>query len=287
MSKPKSIIFQDNDNGEFHIVHSKRPNSYLMNANHYHPQYEIYYLLSGDRNYFIQNRVYKIQRGDLVLINTNVLHKTISGSSEYHERLLIEFNSSYLDNFVKPEHIKSFLAAFHNNHSLLQLKETERKQIEGCFFKLMKESKSHGIENNRMLALYFLEMLELINRFAEEAKSVDYDYPSMLHQRISEVAAYVDQNYHKDISLDTASEKFFISTAHLSRAFKKVTGFTFIEYLTNLRIQKAQKLLSETNLSISDIAKEVGYQNHTHFGRMFKLLTGSSPREFRKLRLPG
>lgn len=286
MPKPKSIIYHDNNNGEFHISHSKRSNSYLMNANHYHPQYEIYYLLSGDRNYFVQNRVYRIQRGDLVLINTNVLHKTISGSSEYHERLLIEFSSSYLDNFVKTEHVQSILAAFHNNHNLLQLKDTERKQMEGCFFQIIKESKLHGIENNRMLTVYFLEMLELINRFAEESKSVEYEYPSALHQRISEVAAYMDQNYRKDISLDTVAEKFYISTAHLSRAFKKVTGFTFIEYLSNLRIQKAQKLLSETNLPISDIARKVGYQNHTHFGRMFKLMTGSSPREFRKLKLP-
>jgi YesN/AraC family two-component response regulator len=258
-----------------------------MNVNHYHPQYEIYYLLSGDRNYFIQNRVYKIQRGDLVLINTNVLHKTVSGSSEYHERLLIEFSSSYLNNFVKTEHVQSFLAAFHNNHILLQLKETEHKQIESCFFQIIKESKSYGIKNNRMLTTYFLELLALINRFAEESKSVEYDYPSALHQRISEVAAYMDLHYREDISLYTTAEKFYISTAHLSRAFKKVTGFTFVEYLSNLRIQKAQRLLTETKLPIADIAREVGYQNHTHFGRMFKLITGSSPRNFRKLRLPG
>lgn len=279
----RTMIYHDSKNKDFHIAHSKRPNTYLMNVNHYHPQYEIYYLMSGDRNYFIQNRIYKIEKGDLVLINSNLLHKTVCGSSDYHERMLIEFDISFLNSFLVPGQIPPLLAVFHDNRNLLRLKEPERKLLESCFFKIIRESRDHGIENNISLKIYFIELLNLINGFAAGSEKVEYEHPSQLHKKVSEIVAYMNQNFTEDINLETVAARYFISSAHLSRIFKKATGFTFIEYLTDLRIHEAQRLLSETSLRLSEIAARVGYQNHTHFGRMFKLITGNSPRDYRKL----
>jgi AraC-like DNA-binding protein len=254
-----------------------------MKNNHYHSQYEIYLLLSGDRNFFIHDRVYNVHKGDLVLVSSNVLHRSVDGSSTSHERLLIEFDISFFDGFLVNPTDLNLLEGFNRDCTVHRLEESEKKQFESCFFKIIQESKENGIENNIPLKVYFLELLILINRFSSKTLVMEFDHPSELHKKISEIIVYINSNYMFDIGLDLVAEKFFISTAHLSRAFKKVTGFTFVEYLNSLRIKEAQKLFVETTLSISEITTKVGYQSSTHFGRVFKTITGSSPREYKKL----
>jgi len=254
-----------------------------MKRNHCHSQYEIYYLLSGDRNYFIQDRVYNINRGDLVLIHPHILHKTLDSTTSFHERILIEFNVNFLSGFLVDHHTSQLLEALHTDKYILHPEEPEKKQFENCLSKILRESNENKIENNIALKVYFLELLVLINKFHAKANTLDLAYPSRLHKRISEIIAYINLNYMYDIGLNMVADKFFISSAHLCRAFKKVTGFTFVEYINNLRIREAQKLLDETALNISEIAKIVGFQSNTHFGRVFKSITGNTPREYRNL----
>lgn len=279
----KSKIFHTNRTRGFFIDHVKRVSPYEMPNNHYHSQYEIYYLLFGDINYFIQDRVYNVQKGDLILINSNVLHKTVEGFLDSHERLLIEFDMSFFDDFLVNYTDLQLLDAFNRDCTILRLNESEKKQFENCFFKIIQESKENNIENNIALKVYFLELLININKFYSKTTVFEFDHLSELHKKISEIVTYINLNYMYGIGLDLVAGKFFISTAHLCRAFKRVTGFSFIEYLNNLRIKEAQKLLIETTLSISEIGEKVGYQSSTHFGRVFKSITGSSPREYRKL----
>lgn len=278
----KEKIYHSNRTKGFFIDYIKRITPYQMENRHYHSQYEIYYLISGDRNYFIQDRVHHVEKGDLIIIRPNVLHKTVSTKPSSHERILIEFDTDFFDGFLVNKEL-DLLDIFYKDCSILRLTETEKEQIEHCLYKLIQESKNYGADNNTALKVYFLELLISINRCYKELNSLVYNHPSKLHKKISEIITYINLNYTNDLGLELLSKEFLISTAHLSRAFKKVTGLSFVEYLNNLRVNEAQKLLTETNLSILEIAEKVGYQNSTHFGRTFKSITGSSPREFRKL----
>jgi AraC-like DNA-binding protein len=279
----KSKVFHSNRSKGFFVDHVKRINHFDMQTKHCHSQYEIYYLLSGDRNYFIHDRVYKVQKGDLILVNSNVLHKTVDGFSDSHERMLIEFDMSFFDGFLVNYNDLKLLDAFNRDSNLLRLEDLEKKQLENCLFKIIQESKENNIDKNIALKVYLLELLVIINKFHNKISTMEFDHPSELHKKISEVINYINVNYMYDIGLESAAGRFFISTAHLSRAFKRVTGFTFVEYLNNFRIKEAQKLLAETAISISEVGEKVGYQNSTHFGRVFKSITGSSPRDYRKL----
>lgn len=279
----KSKIFHANRSKGFYIEHAKRVNPCDMLTKHYHSQYEIYYLLFGDRNYFMQDRVYNVQKGDLILINSNVLHRIIDGSSGSHERILIEFDPGFFENFLVDFSELQLLNGFYRECNILRLEEPDKKQFENCFFKMIQESKENSIENNIALKVYFLELLIIINKCHIKAKSFEFTHLSKQHKKISEIITYINLNYMHDIGLELVAESFFISTGHLSRVFKKVTGFSFVEYLNNLRIKEAQKLLIETTLNVSEISEKVGYQNITNFGRVFKLITGSSPRKYRSL----
>lgn len=281
-----SKLYHSYRTDNFFIDHTMRLNPYDMKQKHYHPQYEIYYLLDGDRNYFIQDRVYNITKGDLVLIKSNVLHKTVDGFLEGHERILIEFNFNFFHDFLTNNIIQNLMLPFLNDFHILRFEDVYRKQLLDCFFKLMKESKERNTELDElnMIKSYFLELLLLISKLnKKKPNSKEFKHPTKLHKNIAEVIDYINLHYKKDIGLDCISDHFQVSSAHLSRSFKKITGFTFVEYLNNLRIQEAQKLLITSKLSITKIGNEVGYQNITHFGRMFKAIIGHSPREYRNL----
>ena len=98
---------------------------------------------------------------------------------------------------------------------------------------------------------------------------------------IYEVVDYIDANYNENINLSELSSRFYISTYYLSRTFKKVVGCTFNEYLNEVRILAAKDYLESSNYSVSRISELCGYESLTHFGRMFKRLTESSPRQYK------
>ncbi|WP_213509678.1 helix-turn-helix domain-containing protein [Paenibacillus macerans] len=99
---------------------------------------------------------------------------------------------------------------------------------------------------------------------------------------IEQAMIYLQQNYMKDISLDSCADHVGTNPFFLSKSFKQVTGHNFIDYLTELRMEKAKELLRDTGLRICDVAQQVGYQ-HSYFNRIFKKLEGMTPTRYREL----
>lgn len=102
-----------------------------------------------------------------------------------------------------------------------------------------------------------------------------------LKRLVEQTIEYIHANYTKDISLDIIADKLGTSPYTLSKLFKQMTGINYIDYVTELRIEKAKKLLMETDLKINDIALEVGYQQR-YFNRIFKKQVGLTPGQFRE-----
>ena len=92
---------------------------------------------------------------------------------------------------------------------------------------------------------------------------------------------FIMANFKKDISLDDVSREVDISPYYFSKVFKEATGENFIEYLTNIRIEKAKELLDNTDMSMKEICLEVGYSNPNYFSRIFKKSVGVSPTEYK------
>lgn len=101
-------------------------------------------------------------------------------------------------------------------------------------------------------------------------------------QLISNVKAYIAQNYHRDISRDDIARAVFSSASHLSRTFKQETGTSLMEYLMNYRIETAIELLKK-HQKILDISTRIGYQNYNTFLVHFRQCTGLSPNEYRRI----
>ena len=99
---------------------------------------------------------------------------------------------------------------------------------------------------------------------------------------IKKVCTYVDENLSQDISLETAADFAGVSSFYLSKLFKEEKGETFINFISDKRLEKSRLLLESTELSIKEITSEVGYNDQNYFSRIFKAKYGLSPKEYRK-----
>lgn len=265
------------------IEQCKRHEPCSMPLYHYHDSYEIYYLLSGSRYYFINDRRLKVEKGDLILINKGILHKTMYGGSPMHERVLIIFDETYIQGILELSADIDLLQAFHQNKNLVRLQKPEQTAVERLLFGIMKEARGKDLGHESYVRLAMGELLIFINRKAAQTRPAGSGQMNQMHGKISEIIKYINIRYMKKISLESIADNFYISPYYLSRTFRKETGFTFVEYLNSLRIREAQQLLRETHLNVSEIAERVGYESQTHFGRVFKRITGMSPLQFRKM----
>ena len=99
---------------------------------------------------------------------------------------------------------------------------------------------------------------------------------------MSRIIADIQEGYTQDISLALLSEKYSISSSHLSALIKRELGLSFSEYITAKRMQKARELLKDEQLSIESIAEAVGYHDYFYFTKVFKKSHGISPSKYRK-----
>ena len=99
---------------------------------------------------------------------------------------------------------------------------------------------------------------------------------------IAKSQEYISNNYHKDLSIEEVSELADLSISHFCMLFKQVTGYTFLEYLTQCRIEKAKYILKNSNVKVYQVAPLVGYQDPRYFTQVFKKVTGMTPSEYRE-----
>jgi AraC-like DNA-binding protein len=267
---------------DFYINFKKREGVVNMPSYHNHSSYELYYQFSGERYYFIKDRTYYIKKGDFVLIDTYELHKTTYAGTPTYERILISFKDEYLKEFNGYVKELDLLACLSRGIPVLNLNLSEQNFIETLLFKMLEETRKNLKESSFYLKISLMELLIFLNRFQPRQKSGCLEFPSALHKKISKVAQYISANYAEELSLSSVAGEFSVSPYYLSRTFKEVTGFTFVEYISSIRIKEAMKLLTDTESSITDIAAIVGFDSSTHFGRVFKEVTKLSPLKFRK-----
>lgn len=256
-----------------------------MDTKHSHGQHEIYYLQSGERYYFIDDRIYHVNPGDLIFIPKKVLHRTTAANNDNHERTVVYFEDRFLSGLAPNLKQHTIMDCFRRESKALRLNVAQQHTFETLLSKMVAEYKNPQKNSDIFLKALLIQLLVQASRILTTDDISNFDPLNPIHDKIHQIVRYIRYNYQKQITLTELAEKFFISQFYLSRMFKEVTGLTLIEYLNNIRIKEAQQLLEKTELSITEIAGMVGFENPTYFGRMFKRITGTTPREFRKTRL--
>ena len=249
---------------------------------HYHNCYELYYLYSGERYYFIKDKTYHVTRGNLILIKDYDIHCTTNFAKHGYDRMLINFKKEFIDGFLDSVNDIDLFECFKKDIHIIRLDAQEQHFIEQLLRSMHNEYKNETTGYLTYLKTALIQLLTFTNRHNDQLAESNTKYANSTHKTISEITGYINSNYTHKLSLSTISAQFFISPYYFSRTFKNVTGYSFIDYLNYVRIKEAQKLLRRTDLTIAEIAESVGYTSSTHFGRTFRKITGMSPLSYRK-----
>ena len=109
--------------------------------------------------------------------------------------------------------------------------------------------------------------------------AADKDKPRNLVDRVLE---YINENFNKDISLKSISQEFFVNPSYLGQLFRKETNKNFNDYLSEVRIEHAKRLIRTTDMKIYGIARQVGFKDVQYFYKVYKSITGSSPKSLKE-----
>ncbi|SFA92542.1 AraC-like ligand binding domain-containing protein [Cohnella sp. OV330] len=274
-------IRYDNEDGTFTVSHRKAPRHH-MPVRHFHGTYEIFYLMSGRRRFFIQDRTIVIGEGDIVVIAPNVVHRTTDTDMPEHERLVVNLRGE--DMLAVNGACAGMLNALSGREYAVVTagSPSDRRDVDALARRIVREvqGREPGFEvYAQTLAIQLLVTCFRLAGTGDEARGEDL---SPMHARVSEVVRYINEHYAEPLSLRLLSERFFVSPYYLSRSFKEATGFSFVEYVNSVRVKEAKKLLEQTALQVNQIARKAGFRSVAHFGRVFKEVTGHAPMYYRK-----
>ncbi|WFR58513.1 AraC family transcriptional regulator [Anaerocolumna sp. AGMB13025] len=280
----RQIAFEETMEG-LCIDRITRDYEFNMPSKHVHDEYEIYYLIEGERYYFIENQTYHVKAGSLVFINKGQIHKTsVAGGRSYHDRILIELKTEPFQTFLKVSFGISLTQFFSSKYGVLLLDSNGQDYIKSLLLGIAEElhQKQTHYTAMAMMKLSSLFVYALRTDLITNSEQINNLAMTAKHKKVSEVASFVMTNSTQAKSLDDLAKRFFISKCYLSRIFKEVTGFTVSEYININRIQKAQQLLLDCDLNITEIAETLGYESITYFEKVFFKFTGTSPLKYRK-----
>jgi len=266
----------------FVVEYTKSTTGISMAQHHQHNHYEIYYLLSGERYYFIKDRTYHVQKGNLILINSEEMHHTANISTPGFERIIVYFGKDFLEGAKELLDGLDLFLPFEKECHMFTFGLHEQAEIENLLFTMLKEYKKDPKESLPDQKLFLMQLLRHAYKGMQKQNDEGFVYANSTHKTITEVIDYITTHFQEELSLDNVAEKFFISPYHLSRTFKKYTDFTFSEYLNYIRIKEAKRLLEENNMNITEVGEASGFKSGTHFGRVFKAQTGMSPMAYKK-----
>ena len=234
---------------------------------HYHNLLEIYFLKEGSCRYFIDNKSYSVDSGDIVLIPGGVIHKAKYEDNNY-SRYLINCSKYYIPSSIF-KHLSSLIYVYRNDDVINEIKKLfEKIDIE------YKNPDKYSAEAIRGL-MYMLFIILARNNNQKAHASISNIY-------IDTAIEYIKNNFQSQITLDDVAKICAVSSEHMSRIFKKETGYGFSEYLTFVRLQHAEYLLKNTNLSVTETANQCGFSDSNYFSVVFKKNYKKSPTEVKK-----
>ncbi len=237
---------------------------------HYHNTHELYFLLHGEREYFIEEDFKRISEGDVVFIPKGIMHRT---GGNVGSRILVSFSDDFLCRFFKSEVIDSLPL---DVVTVFRPSDEERENLAGLFNSLLTHftrSKDNSCKkDDGYLAIILARILFLIKDSINLYKNEEHSYAL-----INSTMRYINENYKNIRSIEDIAAAVFVSKYYLSHSFTKHLGISVITYLNTVRIKAAEKLIGEGCFTLGEIAERCGFNSLSYFSKVFKAQRGVAP----------
>lgn len=243
---------------------------------HWHRSLELIFILSGTYHFYIDNEIITAKQGDILLANSGAMHDLIASSAGCWA-YVCKFNLKLLSTmFQEFEPVVCHLSS-------QQLREAGVAiELERLFHKIFHEMLAKKPYYDVISKSILFEIWGILSRhFSNKTPLPMKDFE--LFNKFHDGLRFINENYLQDIQLEDLARFLNYSTYYTSKLFSQFTNTNFKNYLNTLRVNKALELLTNTDLSISEIATQCGFNTIKSFNNNFRKILNKTPREIRKL----
>lgn len=270
------------DNTSFSTSINNMP--YFLKIWHYHPELELVLVLESEGTRFIGDSIEKFEPGEVILIGENLPHMWLNDEAYFKKdsKLMargigVHFKKNYLGNeFLSTPEMSHILELLERAKFGIKFLGIDKELIDN----IQQMSEMDGFDKS-------INFLIILNKLAKQQAYKLLASPGYLNsfqlnknETIDKVYAYIFKNFNKAISLQNVAEVAHMNISAFSRFFKRLNNKTFSQYIAEIRIGYACKLLIENKYNIIEICFESGYNNLSNFNRKFKLIKKCTPSEY-------
>ena len=234
---------------------------------HTHHYAELFYIAGGEGKFLIEDELHQVGKDQMVVINPNVVHTEISSGTQPLEYIVLGIEGLELEAFGQKDQRYYILDFCH------------APDIVSCIRQMMKEMQA-GLPGSELICQAYTEIL-LLRLMRNVDFAVKSPAPLVSHQ-CDAVKRYIDNNYKESLTLSDLAGVVHMNKYYLAHAFKNEYGVSPISYMISRRIEESRYLLRETDMSLSQIARVLGFSSASYFSQSFRHREEMSPIEYRK-----
>lgn len=264
------ILFQHQEN-DFLLSHIRdefpEPEEFKL---HIHPQAELLYIISGGGSFHIEGNVYDTKRCSIILTRPTESHYLEVDSSMPYDRIVLNFNMDLFQSMDPEQHLlQPLMERQAGQRNLYEPSDFNGTLYQKYIYEMIQKS---DVPRLNILVNLIPLLAEIRNSFQNSLERDETPDAIEYH-----ILNYINDNLSQDLSVNKICKKYYISTSQLYRLFKKATGTTVSEYVTQKRILLAKRLLLEGEKAV-DVYQKCGFHDYSTFYRAYKKQFGTSPK---------
>ncbi len=257
----------------FHLKDSS-PREYIY---HYHDFHKLIWFISGEVEYHIEGKSYKLEPHDILLVNKGEIHKPFVDFNTIYERYVFYISGEYLEEHSEPDSRLDlcFQTAVREQSNVIRLSPAKSRSLYENIKLIEGVNHENAYAGEMYSRILFLKLMIELNRCCIGNPEV-FHKTARYDKKIVEMLHYINENLAGDLAIEKLSSKFYMSKYHMMRKFKEETGYSVHQYILEKRILAARELiLLGTPATAASI--ECGFQDYSTFSRAYKKLLGQVP----------
>ena len=235
---------------------------------HTHAHTELFYIVGGNGQFLIEDQLYPVTAGTLVVINPNVTHTEVSLNAQPLEYIVLGIEGIEI---ASGENV---------NGKYDILDHLESAEISSCLRNIIREMEQKHTGYIDICQAYMEILIIRLMRSMELTGATPN--PVTGNRQCAAVKRYIDMHFKDALTLEHLAEVAHMNKFYLSHSFKREYGISPINYMISRRIEESKYLLAETDLSLSQIAQLLGFSSLSYFSQVFHRTQSISPREYRQ-----